>query len=65
MVEGYPDERKTDALGRVYVIHGNSECFHLGILLQVVKGPTFSLAYVLFKVYLMKNSKDFVKQSIC
>ena len=33
-----------------------SECFHLRILLHVVKGPTY------FKVYLRKYSKDFVKQ---
>ena len=39
-VEGYPDVRKIDALGRVYVVHANSECFHLKILLHVVKGPT-------------------------
>ena len=32
---------KTDALGRVYVVHANnSEYFHLRILLHVVKGPT-------------------------
>ena len=41
VVEGYPDVRKTGALGRVYVVHTNSECFHLRILLHVVKGPTF------------------------
>ena len=40
VVEGYPDVRKTDPLGRVYVVHANSECFHLRILLHVVKGPT-------------------------
>ena len=40
VVEGYPDLRKTDALGRVYVVHpNNSECFHLRILIHVVKGP--------------------------
>ena len=33
--------RKIDALGRVYVVHANNcECFHLRILLHVVKGPT-------------------------
>ena len=33
--------RKTVALGRVYVVHpNNSNCFHLRILLHVVKGPT-------------------------
>ena len=40
VVEGYPDVRKTHALGRVYVVHANSEGFHLRILLHVVKGPT-------------------------
>ena len=41
VVEGYPDVRKTVALGRVYVVHpNNSDCFHLRILLHVVKGPT-------------------------
>ena len=35
------DVRKTDALGRVYVVHtNNSEYFHLRILLHVIKGPT-------------------------
>ena len=32
--------RKTGALGRVYVVHANSECFHLRILLHAVKGYT-------------------------
>ena len=41
VVEGYPDVRKTDALGRVYVVHpNNSESFHLRKLLHEVKGPT-------------------------
>ena len=41
VVEGYPDVRKTDALGRVYVVHpNNSECCHLRILLHIVKGLT-------------------------
>ena len=41
VVEGYPVVRKTDALGKVYVVNANnSERFHLGILLHVVKGPT-------------------------
>ena len=41
VVEGFPDVTKTDVLGRVYVVHpNNSECFHLRILLHVVKGPT-------------------------
>ena len=42
VIEGYPDVRKTDALGRVYVVHANcSECFHFRILLQIVKGHTY------------------------
>ena len=41
VVEGYSNVRKTDSLGRVYVVHpNNSECFHLRMLLHVVKGPT-------------------------
>ena len=41
VVEGYPDVRKTVALGTVYVVHANnSDCFHLRILLHVIKGPT-------------------------
>ena len=37
MVEGYPDVRKTEALGRVYLVHANnSECFHLRKLLHLV-----------------------------
>ncbi|GBP03678.1 hypothetical protein EVAR_2424_1 [Eumeta japonica] len=40
-VDGFPGVKKTDALGRVYVIHpNNSECFRLRMLLHVVKGPT-------------------------
>lgn len=40
-VDGFPGIKKTDALGRVYVIHpNNSECFYLRMLLHVVKGPT-------------------------
>lgn len=40
-VDGFPGIKKTDALGRVYAIHpNNSECFHLRMLLHVVKGPT-------------------------
>ncbi|XP_045456269.1 uncharacterized protein LOC123666107 [Melitaea cinxia] len=41
VVLGYPGVRKTDALGRVYVVHpNNAECFHLRLLLHVIKGPT-------------------------
>lgn len=40
-VEGHPMIKKSDALGRVYVVHpNNSECFHLRLLLHVLKGPT-------------------------
>ena len=48
-VVGYPDLRKTDALGRVNVVHANSsECFNLRILLHVVKGPT---SFIYFSRY--------------
>ncbi|XP_045455771.1 uncharacterized protein LOC123665525 [Melitaea cinxia] len=41
VVLGYPGVRKTDTLGRVYVVHpNNAECFHLRLLLHVIKGPT-------------------------
>lgn len=41
VVEGYPGVKKTDALSRVYTIHpNNAECFHLRMLLHIVKGPT-------------------------
>lgn len=41
IVENFPGVRKTDALGRVYAVHpNNSECFHLRMLLHIVKGPT-------------------------
>lgn len=40
-VNGWPDIRQSDALGRVYTIHPkNFECFCLRILLHVVTGPT-------------------------
>ena len=45
VVESYHDVRKTDALGRVYVVYANSECFHLSILLHLVKGPTYFIKY--------------------
>jgi hypothetical protein len=41
VVEGHHGVKKTDALGRVYTIHpNNTECFHLRMLLHIVKGPT-------------------------
>ena len=41
VVEGYPNVRKTDPLNRVYAVHpNNSECFHLRMILHVVKDPT-------------------------
>ena len=50
VVEGYPDLRKTDALGRVYVVHANSsECFHLRILLHIVKGSTSFISLCTFQ----------------
>ena len=40
-VEGYPGVKSTPALGRVYTVHpGNSECFHLRLLLHTMHGPT-------------------------
>ncbi|XP_017468423.1 PREDICTED: uncharacterized protein LOC108360582 isoform X2 [Rhagoletis zephyria] len=40
-VQGYENLKKSDALGRVYVVHpNNSECFYLRMLLHKVKGPT-------------------------
>jgi len=40
-VKGHPGIRASDVLGRVYTIHPSTEaCFHLRILLHVVKGPT-------------------------
>ena len=48
VVEGYPDVRKTDALGRVYVVHANnSKCFHLRP--YVVKGPTSFINLLTFQ----------------
>ena len=39
-VEGYPDIRNTDIIGRVYTVHPNQfECFCLRILLHNVRGP--------------------------
>ncbi|KAE9540849.1 hypothetical protein AGLY_004094 [Aphis glycines] len=39
-VENHPGVKKTDTLGRVYVVHpNNSECFYLRMLLHVIKGP--------------------------
>lgn len=40
-VEGWPGVKKDSALGRVYTIHpNNTECYHLRMLLHVVRGPT-------------------------
>jgi len=41
IVPEYPGVKEGDSLGRVYTVHPtNSECFHLRLLLHVVKGPT-------------------------
>lgn len=41
LVEGYPEIRKTNMIGRVYTVHlRNMECFCLRILLHKIKGPT-------------------------
>ena len=46
----YLNVRKTDALARVYIVHpNNSECFHLRILLHVVKGPTSFISLCTFQ----------------
>lgn len=40
-VESHPGIKKTNTLGRIYVVHpNNSECFYMRMLLHVVKGPT-------------------------
>jgi hypothetical protein len=50
VVEGYPDVKKIDALSKVYVVHpNNSECFHLRILLHIVKGPTSFISVCTFQ----------------
>lgn len=39
-VDGYPNVRKADAIGRIYTIHpNNAECFYLRLLLVNVRGP--------------------------
>ncbi|XP_030762665.1 ATP-dependent DNA helicase RRM3-like [Sitophilus oryzae] len=41
VVEGWPGVKKEKVLGRVYTIHpNNTECYHLRLLLHVVRGPT-------------------------
>jgi len=40
-VEGWPDVRASDALGRIYTVHvSNFECYCLRMLLSVIRGPT-------------------------
>lgn len=40
VVEGFPDVKMSDALGRVYVVHpSNSEYYHLRMLLHMIPGP--------------------------
>lgn len=40
-VENWPGIKKDTALGRVYTVHPNNvECYHLRLLLHVVRGPT-------------------------
>ena len=61
-VVGYPDVRKTVALGRVYVVHpSNSDCFHLRRLLDVVKGPTSFISLRTFKGKTYKIFQGFCK----
>lgn len=41
IVEGFPEIRKSDMIGRVYTVHlRNMECFCLRILLHKIRGPT-------------------------
>ena len=62
VVEGYPDVRKKDALGRVYVVHRiNSECFHLRILPHVVKGPTSFISLRTFQGITYEKFQGFCK----
>ena len=62
VVESYPDLRKTDALGKVYVVHANgSECFHLRILLHVVKGPTSFISVRTFEDITYEKFQGFCK----
>ena len=62
VVEGYPDVRKTDALRRVYVVHANnSECFHLRILLHVVKRPTSFISLRTFQGTIYEIFQGFCK----
>jgi hypothetical protein len=61
VVEGYPDTRKIDALGRVYVVHANIECFHLRILLHVVKGPTSFINLHAFRGITYEKFQGFCK----
>ena len=40
-MQGHPDTKQTDALGRVYTVHPNNfECFCLCLLLHIVHGPS-------------------------
>ena len=53
---------KTDVLGRVYVVHpNNSECFHLRILLHVVKGPTSFISLRTFQGITYEKFQGFCK----
>ena len=62
VVEGYPDVRKTYALGRVYVVHANnSECFHLRILFHVVEGPTSLISLRTFPGITYEKFQGFCK----
>ena len=54
--------RKTDALGRVYVVPANnSECFHFKILLHVVKGPTSFISLRTFQSITYEIFQGFFK----
>jgi hypothetical protein len=62
VVEGYPDVRKTDALGRVYVFNlNNSKFFHLRMLLHVVKDPTYFISLRTFQGVAYETFQGFSK----
>ena len=54
--------RKTDALGRVCEVYPNKrECFHLRILLHVVKGPTYFISLRTFQGITQEIFQGFFK----
>ena len=54
--------RKTEALGRVCVVHpNNSECLHLRILPHIVKGPTSFISLRTFQGITQEKFQGFCK----